>query len=33
MNRELFVHVLNAVEEYDDYFVRRMNATDQFGIS
>jgi hypothetical protein len=27
MNRELFVHMMNVVEEYDDYFVQRMNAT------
>jgi hypothetical protein len=33
MIRELFVHMMNVVEEYDDYFVQRMNATSQFGLS
>jgi hypothetical protein len=32
MNRELFVSIINVVEEYDNYFVRRMNATGQFGL-
>jgi hypothetical protein len=26
MNRELFVCIMNVVEEYDDYFVQRLNA-------
>jgi hypothetical protein len=33
MNRELFVCTINVVEEYDNYFVRRMNAAYQFGLS
>jgi hypothetical protein len=33
MNRELFVNIIYIVEEYNDYFVRRMNATSQFGLS
>jgi hypothetical protein len=33
MNRILFVRTINVVEEYDDYFVRRMNAIDRFGLS
>jgi hypothetical protein len=32
MNRELFVRIMNDVEEYDDYFMQRMNATGQFGL-
>jgi hypothetical protein len=32
ISRELFVRTINDVEEYDDYFVRRMNATGQFGL-
>jgi hypothetical protein len=30
MNQELFVRIINVVEEYDDHFVRKMNATGQF---
>jgi hypothetical protein len=26
MNPELFVCIMNVVEEYDDYFAQRMNA-------
>jgi uncharacterized protein (UPF0303 family) len=34
MNQELFVSIMNDVEEYNDYFVRgRMNVTSQFELS
>jgi hypothetical protein len=32
MNRELFVHIINVMKEYDDYFMQMMNATGQFGL-
>ena len=33
MNQGLFLRIMNAVEEYDDYFVRRINAAGQVGLS
>ena len=33
MNRELFVRIMNAVEEYDGYFERRISASGEFGLS
>jgi hypothetical protein len=33
MRRHLFVHILNAVEEHDDYFVQKRNAYGTLGLS
>jgi hypothetical protein len=32
MRRHLFVRIMNTVEEHDDYFVQKRNATDVLGL-
>jgi len=33
MSRELFLRIMNAVEDHDDYFVRKRNAANVLGLS
>ena len=33
MRRHVFVRIMNVVEEYDDYFVQKRNATGTLGLS
>ena len=33
MRRHVFVCIMNAVEEYDDYFVQKRNAAGTLGLS
>jgi hypothetical protein len=33
MRRHVFVRIMNAVEEHDDYFVQKKNASDTLGLS
>ena len=33
MNRPLFLRILNAVEQHDDYFEQKRNAAHQHGLS
>ena len=33
MRRHVFVRIMNAVEEYDDYFVQKRNAAGPLGLS
>ena len=33
MRRPVFLRIMNAVEEHDDYFVQKRNAAGQLGLS
>ena len=33
MRRPVFLRIMNAVEEHDDYFVQKRNAASQLGLS
>ena len=33
MSRDLFVCIMNAIESYDDYFVKKRSATNVLGLS
>jgi hypothetical protein len=33
LRRLVFIHIMNAVEEHDDYFVQKRNATSTLGLS
>jgi hypothetical protein len=33
MRRELFIHIMDAVEDYDDYFKLKRNAANTVGLS
>jgi hypothetical protein len=32
MRQHLVVHIMNVVEEYDDYFIQKRNAAGMFGL-
>jgi hypothetical protein len=33
MRRHLFLRIMNAVEEHDDYFIQKKNAAGELGLS